>query len=511
MADHDPVADKALLYEMREQLRIWVHTNPKLARRCLAEYKKLRIRVARDDINEFMELVVRDRSMRPIVQSPIHEEFHRLADLHDRLILWGHVESGKTLQMAIGRTLWRLGRNPSLQVAIVGAAAQNQSARVSGAIMQYIQRSHELREVFPHLRPGKPWGVTAFNIDRPTYSRDPSVQATSVETGSLQGARIDLMIVDDVVTHDNSQTQENREKLYNKLNSTTFIGRLTEDAQVLWLGNALHPEDAMHRTARNQRWYFARFPVLLPDGSSAWPSQWSLKRIQAKRDECTPDEFARQMLCVARDDSAGRFKRDWINKCLDRGAGKKLAHTLGALPPGYGVYTGVDLGHRKKAGADFTCFFTIVVHPNEDREVVSIDTGRWAGNEIVQRVIDHHDRFNSVVYVENNGAQQYIVDFTKDISAAPVKPLFTGKNKVHPDNGIEGMAVEISNAKWIIPSYGDHRTHPELEQWISEMIYYDPDAHAGDRLMASWIAREGSKQWKKRPKSQQGRMDTVSR
>ena len=501
----------ALLHEMREQLKIWAIKNPKLASRMLADYAKLRIKVARDDPNEFMEFVIRDREMRPIRQAPIHEQFQHLADLHDRLIVWGHVESGKTMQLAIGRTLWRLGKNPNLQIAVVGSAAKNQSAKITAALMQYIQRSRELRAVFPHLRPGRPWGVTAFNVDRTAFSKDPSVQATSVETGSLQGSRIDLMIIDDVVTHDNSLTQENRDKLHDQLNSTTFLGRLTEHAQVIWLGNAMHPEDAMHRIARNPRWYFARFPVLTPDGKSTWPSQWSLKRIQEKRDELPPDEFARQMMCTARDDAAGRFKREWVNRCLDRGVGKKLSTTLGYLPPGYGVYTGVDLGHRKKAGADFTCLFTIVVHPNEDRELISIDTGRWAGPEIVNRIIDHHNRFGSIVYVENNGAQQYIVDFTKDISAAPVRPLFTGKNKVHPENGIEGMAVEVGNAKWIIPSYGNHRSYPEVELWIDEMIYYDPKAHAGDRLMASWIAREGSKQWRKRPKGGSGKMDTVSR
>lgn len=504
-------ATYARFYALREDLRRWVITNPRLAHRLLGEYQQLRIKVAREDPNEFMEFVMRDRAAKPMKQAPIHEEFQRLASVYSRLIVWGHVESGKTMQLAVGRTLFDIGKNPELQIAVVGAAAKNQSAKITALLMQYIQRSRELRAVFPHLRPGRPWGVGAFNVDRRTLSRDPTCQATSIETGSLQGARIDKLIIDDIITPTNSLTQDNREKIYNLLTSTTFLGRLTEGAKVIWLGNAVHPEDAMHKMAANKSWHFARFPVLDRNGRSNWPSQWSEKRIQEKKDETPPDEFARQMMCVARDDAAGRFKRDWINKCMDRGHGKQMAAYLNSLPPGYGVYTGVDLGHRKQAGADFTSFFTIVVHPNEDREVINVETGRWAGPEIVNKIIDIHNRYNSIVYVENNGAQQYIVDFTKNISAVPVQAAFTGKNKIHPDNGIEGMSVEVGNGKWIIPSYGDHRAHPEIEQWISDMIYYDPKAHAGDRLMASWIAREGCRAWRRRPKGRVGNMDTVSR
>jgi hypothetical protein len=33
-----------------------------------------------------------------------------------------------------------------------------------------------------------------------------------------------------------------------------------------------------------------------------------------------------------------------------------------------------------------------------------------------------------------------------------------------------------------------------MQAWISEMIYYDPAAHTGDRLMASWFATECARQ-----------------
>ena len=48
----------------------------------------------------------------------------------------------------------------------------------------------------------------------------------------------------------------------------------------------------------------------------------------------------------------------------------------------------------------------------------------------------------------------------------------------------------MSAGAWVIPNH-DKVMHPEVAEWVDEMLYYDPRAHTGDRLMASWFAREG--------------------
>ena len=66
-------------------------------------------------------------------------------------------------------------------------------------------------------------------------------------------------------------------------------------------------------------------------------------------------------------------------------------------------------------------------------------------------------------------------------------------NKNHPQDGVEGIAAEMANSRWIIPCDTEGKPSPEIEAWIQEMLYYDPRGHTGDRLMASWFAREGSR------------------
>lgn len=491
-------------------LAAWAALNPIEAQDTLQSYRAMRARIAREDVNEFIEYVIKDeRTNKSVVQAPHHEEFHTLADTHKRLIIWGHVESGKTQQLAIGRVLWELGRNQNLRIAVVSATL-SQSQKLVRSIQAYIETSPELHDVFPDLKPGSTWSSQLLTVKRTSRAKDPSLVASPV-TGRILGSRIDLLILDDVVTWDIANSPAQRRDLSTWLHGTA-TGRLTDGARVWVLGNAFHPEDLLHELEKNPVWAARRFPVIDAAGRSLWPDVWPDRRIEERRLELAgqPDEFARQMLCVARDDQAARFKREWIDFALRRGEGKKFAYALNAIPPGYRVFTGVDLGVRAKRGADLTVLVSIIVHPNEDREILCIESGNWNARMIVDRIVDTHRRFGGVVIVENNAAQQFILDITKSESAVPVKPFTTGANKAHPEFGIESLAAELANGKWIFPAKSARPAHPEIAALCSGMLFYDPKAHTADHLMALWFAREGARIPGKKQGSV-GRLDLMSR
>lgn len=449
---------------------------------------------AREDVNAFAIEVMRDEMTGAALDNaPVHASWHKLADENDRLLIWSAVEHGKTTQMSVIRPLWELGRNPGLRIAIVSNTV-TQATKIMRPIRSYIERSAELHKVFPELRPSKDlWTNSAIIVERPYVSKDPSIQALGVH-GNITGARIDLLILDDVLDFENTRTAESRADLWDWYMSA-LAGRLTKDARVLCVGTAYHPDDFMHRFAKLIGPARAvRYPVMDPEtGAPRWPERWPMERIAKKREELTPIEFARQLLCVARDDADARFKKEWLDRCLMRGSGKVMnAYGLSALPPGVKTYTGVDLAVQVKDGADFTCLFTIAIHPNQDREVLNIEAGKWSGPEIVGRIVDTHKRFFSICIVENNAAQDFIVQFAQARNV-PIRPFTTGRNKAHPEFGIESIAAEMAAARWIIPSHQGFPQHPEVQNWVQEMLYYTPSHHTGDRLMASWFAREGAR------------------
>jgi len=487
--------------------------------------RRSRVTLAQQDPSTFIEMVMRDEfTGNPVDQADCHVAWHNAVTENDRVVLFAHIESGKTNQFSIGRTMWELGRNRNLRVALV-SNTYHQAEKSVRAVAEYIEHSEMLQGIFPELKPDEPWTNAYFNVKCDTIKKDPSVQAVGVH-GNILGARLDLVILDDILDYENTLTPRQRQDLWDWY-LATFAGRLTANAKVICIGTAWHPDDIMHRWEREKMWHTVRTPVLDTSGQPIWPARWPLERVEAKRQELGPLEFARQMLCKARDDSESRFKQEWIDQCIANGEGCSHATTVrdfftdnpeqrpdwweaadqdemeatarllgdagdyfsGDHPGKF--FTGVDLAVQRHAAADETCLFTLYQRPDGRRQVVNIQAGKWTGPEIVDRVISTHQRFGSIVVVENNAAQDFILQFVRQQEVTvPVLPFTTGKNKAHPEFGVESIAAEFAAGRWVIPSHNGRTRHAQVDRWIQELLFYDPRAHTGDRLMACWFARE---------------------
>lgn len=299
------------------------------------------IQLARLNVNEFASYVLRDEvTHRPIDQGPTHRQMQALCDDHRRLILWSYTGAGKTQQIAVVRTLWLLMHNPRARVVII-SNTKGMAAKIVRTVANYIENSVEFREVAPHVRKGEPWTQTALYLRQEDggFAKDPAVQACGIH-GNLTGSRADAMIWDDILDPETVKTQAGRDDLHSWLKSAAVLGRVTPDDPIWVIGNAYHPDDSLHRLA-SEGWAFERLPVVDERGQSTWPERWPLDMIERKRIELGPLEFARQMLCRARDDSEARFKRDDLIACAARGRGlpwvrgaADLCGTPWPLPPG---------------------------------------------------------------------------------------------------------------------------------------------------------------------------------
>ncbi len=135
-----------------------------------------------------------------------------------------------------------------------------------------------------------------------------------------------------------------------------------------------------------------------------------------------------------------------------------------------------------------TVLFTILVHADQTREILNIESGKWSGPEIVDRIADHHRRYKSFIIVETNAAQKYIKQYVEE-RGIPVRGFTTTSRKHDPTLGVESLAMELAQGKWVIPCAGG--LAKETQAWIDELLYFNPLAHTGDRLMASYLCVEG--------------------
>jgi hypothetical protein len=478
--------------------------------RAATQAHPIRVLAARSDPREFNRLVLKEeRTNKPIKQAPFHDEWHDILDEHREVCIWGHLESGKSSQITIGRTLYEIGKNPNIHILLVSKTLKN-ARKFLRPIAQYIgsdprepnSGSRDLREVFPHLRrhPDRSmsWNTEALTVSRDHISKDPTIQICGAH-GNIMGARLDGIILDDALDPDSTRSPEERNKFIDWLRGYA-LGRLSADGFVWFLGNAMHPEDAMH-VLEKEGFYGKRYPVYSANGTIVWPQVWSKHRIEVQKRILGPEEFSRQMLCLARDDSSARFKREYIDRCLANGRGYRLVRGAKKLPDGFGIFIGVDVGIDDRGTADLTVFFCVLLHPNRKRQILWIESGRWTGPEILIRLDDIATRFpESIFIVENVQAQQYLVQFGWQHTRATIIPFKTGRNKADPTFGLESLAVEMANGMWAFPnsskgSDGAPVVSKEIDALISGLLYYERGKHTADHLMAMWFAREGLRRY----------------
>jgi hypothetical protein len=70
----------------------------------------------------------------------------------------------------------------------------------------------------------------------------------------------------------------------------------------------------------------------------------------------------------------------------------------------------------------------------------------------------------------------------------------TGRNRHDPAFGIESLAVELEQGRWLVPDA------PESRTWARELLAFSPAAHPGDRVVAAWLAREAAREYEGRPR-----------
>jgi hypothetical protein len=451
--------------------------------------------LCRVDCDAFNEFVLRDENGGPIEQMPMHEEMQAGLDEQQYVVVMAHPESGKTQQLGVGRVLKELGTNREARLVLLNNV-QDGAKKTLGSIKKYLERSAELRAVFPRLLPGNLWRDDQITVERDGFSRDPSIYCIGYH-GALLGARVDGAVVDDLPDFENTRTENARRELSSWF-KTTFLTRLTEHAWCAFLCNAWHEEDLSHELAE-EGWLLLRYPVIGKDGTSTWPSRWPLTRIAKWRKKLGELEFARMFLCKPRDPGAETFGPEALELALRRGRGYQLLEEgLDRIVRDGIVVTGVDIGRSRRAKGGQSAVSTNLVRPNGRRQLLRLWQGRVGARELLRRIGEPGRLFpGSFTVVEDNGVQGHLVELAQELGeqfeiVGPVYPFQTGKNKHDPELGIDAMAAEFEHGHWLLPSGrgGKEKDAPTMTRaLIRQLRAYVPGQHPGDALMATWMAR----------------------
>lgn len=460
----------------------------------------------------FVEYAIADESTGQRVENAgFHESWHDFFDRNQWGIIVAPVGHGKTNQIPIGRSIYELGIDPTLRCALCCATYEQASDRVD-AIRQHIESNELVHRVFPKLqrasRRGAPWGSKSIEVERKTRAKDASVTAFGVGSKAITGGRFDRILLDDVVDEQTSATEEHREKLltwWDRKASTRLP--VTGHGRILGIGTPWAVADLL--AVLGGRPDFGRqvwSGVMNPDADPLeWESLWSMMtpaELRKRYANMLPSSFFRMYCCRISDPATKVFQTSWIKLALQAGRGRTFldgppARTVyGALLP---CFTGVDVGVGREERHNRSAIVTIAMLPDRRRLIVDMQSGRWSGPELVHRISETGARFGSEIAVESNAAQRFLVDFIEERQREEFSVhahYTTGANKRDLSWGLESLAVELRAGRWVLPS--DMLGLPveeELRALIVEMDEYRPLEHTGDRLMATWIAREQARKF----------------
>lgn len=491
---------------------------------------------ARHDIVKFFEFVMKDEKRNSVKVPPHQRVFLDFVMAHERSANMLPIGHAKTYSLA-GLTLFFMGQDPLSRGAIV-SATQDQAEKVVRFVRDYIDESPELRLVFPHLvrsrRRGDPWTQTKLVIDRPPGIRDPTLVAIGID-GAISGARLNWIIVDDLLNPENTNTKEGRDKVYNWLDLTVLARLDPRGARVVVTNTPYHPDDAINMLSKTG-WATLRMDVeggvfiqddvdrialglppwdhdliepandnpldpmcrlnaykeLPPRERTLWPARMDRKKVEQERLAKLPHNFNRVYMCICRDDGTARCKREYIELCKRTARERGVTRCLHRLPEAwkdYPVFTGIDLAMGKGQVHDCSAFFTFVVLPDSRRQILDIDIGQFTGPEIIEKTIAKYDAYGGVVRIENVGGQDFIVQFVQE-RGVPVYPhKTTAEGKADPTFGVESLFVEMRLGLWLIPNDEYGRMEKPVAQFVESCLNYQPDKHVADELMASHFAR----------------------
>jgi Terminase RNaseH-like domain len=441
---------------------------------------------ARQDSAVLAALALRDEQTgQPVQLQPAHRSLHRLWQGHPRSVAWACPEFGKSANLA-AYTAWRIGCDPSLRVGYLSATVQQAQRHLRAVAI--LLSSPGFAQVFPGLSVARMTADELTVAPRPATIKDATCIAGAFDLSSMLGARLDLVLCDDVITREQARSASTRDQAYADFIAVTS-SRVAPGGQIHCIGTAEHPEDILHRLAR-QGWPSLKLPVLDAQGQPTFPAKWPPARIEARRLELGPVRFMATMLCEATSEAALCFRAEDLERALSNG----LATVHSEIPAGR-VVIGVDPAWTSKPGADESGIVMCTIDRDGFRHLVHVEGWRMHYEALANRVIELARVNRATVYIESNGAGSMIADAIG--RKAPCKPLSTSRQS--KEARVEALSAELASGRWIfrqpLGSPGS-----ELRKLLSDCHVFSFDRHCGDRLAALLMAVEGIREIESRPK-----------
>lgn len=445
------------------------------------------LRRCREDSYTMMEYVFKYNN------SPFHRKWHDFLRSGQSGLILACRGSGKTEQVTIGNCLWEIGNNPNIRIKII-TETDDLSVKILSKIAETITDNERYREVFPEIEkhPTRSWNQHELTVKRDVNDKEPTIEAQSILSAST-GKRSDLNHYDDIVGMSNTLVNPGKREIVKEAFRSNWqkVLDVMYNPKARWIMTATpwHVNDLVSELRYNKAVPKAEEVWVGPNFESPWPGviDESVFKNALSVDGLRGYNRAYRGIALSDDET-------WINPAAIKSCiNWALKASEIKIGDGNIAFTGVDLGHREGEKACPSVIFTGVRTPEGKRIPIDIKILNHSSVlEIARALIKTYNDFSpSLIMVENNGAQKYLIDILESLGPAmPIEGHFTGTQKLDPNTGVPSLLAEIEVGKWTIP-LGDNGPHDEnicecsVCKWMGEIKDY-PLART-DTVMAAWL------------------------
>ena len=437
-------------------------------------------KLARRDPSAFIEYAMTDEQGRPLRQGAIHRELQAHFS-RPELLIGAEVprDHGKSVQLAVGRAAWEIGRQPNIRVKIVCANDQLASAR--GAAVRRLVESPAFRAVFPAIERGDKWGEARFTVRRNTNLVDPTLECFGVSAGET-GGRGDLLIFDDVVDVEAVRSAAARRMVKERVENV-WLNLRSPTGRAFWIATPWHQKDytAEIRPTRAtpSLWAWLRRPVG-PGFEPVWPERWPADALKRRREEIGAIAYARGYRLEPVSDEDTVIKTEWFRYWFFEEE----------IPAGGRRVMAVDPAISTKTGADYSVILE-AIYAAPDLYVVGLHRGRWGAPALLENLKRRADAFQPVeIVVESVAYQRSIGENMLAIGPYPIRFAVPSGDPIGADKRAraEWLAIHIENGKIRLHGApGAGCVHASQATLYDELTFF-PAADHDDTLDALFYA-----------------------
>jgi hypothetical protein len=225
------------------------------------------------------------------------------------LIPRGHLKSSI---LTVGYTIQRILREPNIRILIANAIWDNARGFLS-EIAKHLGPDSKLEALFGVFK-AKRWTRDGLVIKQRTRAlAAPTVATTGIER-TQASQHYDMIILDDVVSRENTSTREQREKVKKFYKDCLSLLEPTGDISIV--GTTWNEDDLYNDLRRNPKYkVFIRTalqPANFKTGKPIFPKKFNLETLKGLRDELGMFEFGAQYFLNPYPDEDMEFRMEWI-------------------------------------------------------------------------------------------------------------------------------------------------------------------------------------------------------